>query len=122
MFLRWARSNIRETLVMARFIFTRFRPSRRLGAQINFLLSVINLFGATGMVFGTLACLLWHPQVFLAQILFGAELMATIPAPSTPSSIETAMPCGPSPTACSGWPDWPGSARMRWSPQATTTG
>jgi len=79
MFLRWARSNIRETLVMARFIFTRFRPARRLGAQVNFLLSVINLFGATVMVFGTLACLLWQPQVFLAQILFGAELMAAIP-------------------------------------------
>ncbi len=79
MLLRWARSNVRETLVMARFIFTRFRPSRRLGAQVNFLLSVFNLFGASVMMLGTIGCLLWEPQVFLAQILFGAELMAAIP-------------------------------------------
>lgn len=79
MLLRWARSNVRETLVMARFAFTRFRPSRRLGLQTNFLLSVCNLFGATVMMIGTLGCLLWEPQVFLAQMLFGAELMAAIP-------------------------------------------
>lgn len=78
MFLRWARSNIRETVVMSRFVFTRFRP-KRLGAQLNFLHSVFNLFGATLMIFGTLGCLLWEPQVFLAQLLFGAELMAIIP-------------------------------------------
>jgi hyaluronan synthase len=78
MFLRWARSNIRETVVMSRFVFTRFRPNR-LGAQLNFLHSVVNLFGATVMIFGTLGCILWKPQAFLAQILLGAELMALIP-------------------------------------------
>lgn len=78
MFLRWARSNIRETVEMARFVFTRFRQNR-LGAQLNFLHSTSTLFGATFMVFGTLLCILWEPQVFLAQILFGAELMAAIP-------------------------------------------
>lgn len=78
MFLRWARSNIRETIVMSRFVFTRFRKNR-LGAQLNFLHSVVNLFGATLMIFGTLGCILWQPQAFLAQILLGAEMMAVIP-------------------------------------------
>lgn len=78
MFLRWARSNIRETLKMASFVFTPFRQNR-LGAQLNFLHSLSTLFGATFMVFGTLLCIFWEPQVFLAQILFGAELMAAIP-------------------------------------------
>lgn len=79
MLLRWARSNIRETLVMARFIFTRFRERGRLWGRILFLLSVLNLLGATVMLSGTMACLLWEPQVFLAQILFGAEIMAALP-------------------------------------------
>ncbi|HOQ04837.1 MAG TPA: glycosyltransferase [Anaerohalosphaeraceae bacterium] len=78
MFLRWARSNIRETIEMARFVFKPFRTNR-LGAQLNFLHSVVNLFGATFMIFGTLGCILWEPQAFLAQILLGAELMAIIP-------------------------------------------
>ena len=71
MLLRWARSNVRETLVMSRYVFTQFR--------LNFLLSVCNLFGASVMMAGTLACLLWEPQVFLAQLLFGSQLMAAIP-------------------------------------------
>jgi len=78
MFLRWARSNIRETIEMARFVFKPFRTNR-FGAQLNFLHSVVNLFGATFMIFGTLVCILLEPQVFLAQILLGAEVMAVIP-------------------------------------------
>lgn len=41
MFLRWARSNARETLMMARFAFTNFRPSPKLGARINLVLSAV---------------------------------------------------------------------------------
>ena len=38
MFLRWARSNIRETIVMSRFAFRRFREGSMTGARINLLL------------------------------------------------------------------------------------
>lgn len=53
MFLRWARSNVRETLVLASFVFTRFRRSSALGARFNAVLALLRLgfgpfaFGAT---------------------------------------------------------------------------
>src|SRR5690554_1548590 len=43
MYLRWARSNVRETLVMASFVFTRFRRESALGARVNLVWSALAL-------------------------------------------------------------------------------
>jgi hyaluronan synthase len=44
MFLRWGRSNIRETIVLFRFMFTRFRTSFLRTFQFNMILTAITLF------------------------------------------------------------------------------
>jgi len=80
MFLRWARSNVRETLVMGKFIFKKFRQSPALGARINFLLSLISLIMPQFLLVGLLFCIYWQPVVFLIQILMASSIVATIPA------------------------------------------
>jgi hyaluronan synthase len=80
MFLRWARSNVRETIVMNQFIFGKFRSSSTLGARINFLLSVVNLLIPQFLLTGMVACLLWKPDVFIMPVLLGAAIGASIPA------------------------------------------
>lgn len=70
MFLRWGRSNIRETVHMSRFMFRRFRSGRLIGIRFNWLMV------ATGLVV---------PYVFIgvAMVLaivwpgvFGLKLLA----------------------------------------------
>jgi len=43
MFLRWARSNIRETIFLFRFLFGRFRTEHVMAFRLNILLSVLAL-------------------------------------------------------------------------------
>jgi hyaluronan synthase len=80
MFLRWARSNIRETVVMACFIFRRFRETPALGIRVNFLLSVLRLTLPQFLLVGMFACLFWKPLLFLPHILFGAGVSGIFPA------------------------------------------
>ena len=80
MFLRWARSNVRETLVMATFIFGKFRQTPATGARINFLLSAIRLILPNLLLIGMAGCVFWKPSVFLSHILFSACLAGSVPA------------------------------------------
>lgn len=43
MLLRWARSDVRESIVMARWLFTPFRKGSLLGTRINFFWSILQL-------------------------------------------------------------------------------
>ena len=80
MFLRWARSNVRETLVMSTFIFSNFRKTPALGARINFLVSAIQMIVPQFLLIGLLCCLLWQPSVFLPNIIFSAGVCGCLPA------------------------------------------
>jgi hyaluronan synthase len=75
MFLRWARSNVRESLVMAGFIFGRFRAGGLLGPRINAGLSIVRIV-SSGLIFlplviGLLAEPTLAPWVVLAALLSG---------------------------------------------------
>jgi hyaluronan synthase len=80
MLLRWARSNVRETIAMGMFIFSKFRPGPALGARVNFALSAVNLILPPLLLMGMLLCILWRPDVFIMQFLFGSTLAACAPA------------------------------------------
>ncbi|MBP8606167.1 MAG: glycosyltransferase family 2 protein [Phycisphaerae bacterium] len=80
MFLRWARSNVRETIAMAGFIFTRFRQTPALGARVNFVLSVIQMIVPQILLAGLTGCILWHPALFISHTLLGACLTGMVPA------------------------------------------
>ncbi|MCI0499172.1 MAG: glycosyltransferase family 2 protein [Planctomycetales bacterium] len=80
MFLRWARSNVREMLAMSSFIFTRFRRTPATGARANFLLSAIQMIVPQILLVGLTGCFFWHPALFLSHALFGACVAGSVPA------------------------------------------
>jgi hyaluronan synthase len=79
MLLRWARSNIRETLVISRFVFGKFREDGALGIRINVLLGVLSLtFGQIIRFYG-LALLIYLPLVVGPKMLVAAAIAACAP-------------------------------------------
>ena len=80
MFLRWARSNVRETLVLTRFAFRRFRTSPASGARINLALHWLNMTLAQALKLAALGCLMWRPGLFGTHLAFGAAAAGVIPA------------------------------------------
>ncbi|MDH4108117.1 MAG: glycosyltransferase family 2 protein [Gammaproteobacteria bacterium] len=82
MLLRWARSNVRENLVMFSFIFRRFRPDDT-GANWVRLFSVLQvvrmtLFEALKLVL--LVALLRNPVTALLAVSFGCVIGSIVPA------------------------------------------
>jgi hyaluronan synthase len=77
MFLRWARSNVRESIVILGFAFTRFRSFSATGARVALLFQVVRTVLAA-LLFGPLLFVVaTKPQVLLviaAVALFSALL------------------------------------------------
>lgn len=78
MFLRWARSDVRESLVLSRFIFTPFRESSAWGARLNFSLAFARLLLMPFLFVTGLFSLALQPAL-LPWILLGG-LIAGIPS------------------------------------------
>lgn len=74
MLLRWARSDVRETLVMAKFVFTPFRRGSLLGTRINFFWSIL--------------------QMCLGALLFVPAVLSPILYPSAVPVIATGLTLG----------------------------
>lgn len=79
MFLRWARSNVRETWVLGRFVFGDFRLGDKTGPRINFVWSVVTIVMGVGGFGLTLAALVTRP-LLLAWIAVAAIASALWPA------------------------------------------
>jgi hyaluronan synthase len=79
MLLRWARSNIRETLVISRFVFGKFRQDGAIGIRINVLMGCLNLtVGQIIRLFG-LSMLVYLPLVIGPKMIAGAAIGACAP-------------------------------------------
>lgn len=79
MMLRWARSNVRETIVMATFLFRKFREGSALGARVNLVWSILALVLAP-FLFVSVLLVLWKNPAALGPILVSALLSALLPA------------------------------------------
>lgn len=62
MLLRWARSNIRETIVLQRFMFTPFRKEHLTAFRINMLLVLSTLIVPYLLIANSLALIALHPE------------------------------------------------------------
>ncbi|MEW5912275.1 MAG: glycosyltransferase [Thermodesulfobacteriota bacterium] len=80
MFLRWARSNVRETLVMTSFLFRRFRATPALGARINLLIHLFRMTAGEWLKLGAVVVILASPEVMLVNLLMGAAIGGMLPA------------------------------------------
>lgn len=76
MFLRWARSNVRETLVMGRFIFTRFRRGGAAGARVNFVWSACTIVLAAATFVPGIVLVAVSPSIAVAAL--GMTLAAAL--------------------------------------------
>ncbi len=80
MYLRWARSNIRESIAMTRFIFGKVRPEPMSGARINLAMELTRLVMAE--VFKVM--IIWGiaavPLLFGYNLIIGALISGLIPA------------------------------------------
>lgn len=82
MLTRWARSNVRESLVMATFMFKRFRSGDDGGGWIRFF-GAVQLFrlGVTeALKAGLLVHLFINPQATFAALTVGCLLSSAVPA------------------------------------------
>ncbi len=80
MFLRWARSNVRENLAMGRFIFRRFRENSMLGARVNFLLSFYQMLTAPVLWLSLMFSLMIQPDIMAPALVVGATASGAVPA------------------------------------------
>ncbi|MDQ8012572.1 MAG: glycosyltransferase family 2 protein [Flavobacterium nitrogenifigens] len=77
MFIRWARSNVRENLMMAKYVFTDFRKGSKFGARMLFL----NQFFKIAMTYPFLLFMFYfiavHPVLFLSSTLLAILIFSS---------------------------------------------
>ncbi len=80
MFTRWGRSNVRESIMMNKYMFKDFRSDGKMGARLMYLhqwLSIIMAFPLTLLMF---YFLLTYPVLFLTSSITGAFIYSSIQA------------------------------------------
>ncbi|NLV23753.1 MAG: glycosyltransferase [Deltaproteobacteria bacterium] len=80
MYLRWARSDIRETIAMTRFVFKPFRADSMIGARINLILSWIALGKVHILLAACWGLVLLQPLTFGLNAFFGVILSSSLAA------------------------------------------
>jgi hyaluronan synthase len=80
MMLRWARSNIRETIALSRFGFTRFRPEPVLGAQVDLAHQWVRFTANELLKLGLVSSLVNWPGVTLYGLMIGMFFASLMPA------------------------------------------
>ncbi|MFZ0488660.1 MAG: glycosyltransferase family 2 protein [Salegentibacter sp.] len=79
MFIRWGRSNVRENIAMAKYVFTDFREGSKAGARILFINQVIKLAMSYPFLLLMLFFVFTHPVLFLTSSLFGILVWSSFP-------------------------------------------
>ncbi|WP_040281380.1 glycosyltransferase [Psychroserpens damuponensis] len=73
MFIRWGRSNVRENLSMAKYVFTNFREGKKSGARLLFVSQFLEMILSYPFLIIMLVFVATHPLLFL-----GATLMSIL--------------------------------------------
>lgn len=79
MFIRWGRSNVRENLVMANYVFTNFREGSKTGARLLFLNQFLTLVMTYPFLLFMLFFIIVHPLLFLSSTLLGILIVSSFP-------------------------------------------
>lgn len=79
MFIRWARSNVRENIAMSKFVFTNFREGSKFGSRlllINQSLKMLMSYPFLAFMFFFIAI---HPLLFLSSTLLSILIVSSFP-------------------------------------------
>ena len=77
MFIRWGRSNVRENLEMAKYVFTNFRAKGKSGTRILFISQFVKIIMSYPLLFSMLFFVLVHPLLFLGSTLVSILVIST---------------------------------------------
>lgn len=67
MFIRWGRSNVRENLEMAKYVFTDFRKGKKSGVRLLFISQFLEILMSYPFLLIMLFFILTHPLLFLGS-------------------------------------------------------
>jgi len=77
MFIRWGRSNVRENLEMAKYVFTNFRTEGKSGTRILFISQFLKIIMSYPLLISMLFFVLVHPLLFLGSTLVSILVIST---------------------------------------------
>lgn len=80
MFIRWDRSNVRENIMMAKYVFGNFRNGSRAGARLLFINQCLKLVMAYPLIAFMLFFIATHPVLFFSTALFSILILSSFPA------------------------------------------
>ena len=78
MFTRWGRSNVRETMMMNRFIFKDFREGKKAGTRFIFINQWVKLILAIPLMALVIYFFLSHPLLYICSALVGSFVFSSI--------------------------------------------
>ncbi|WP_458628898.1 glycosyltransferase family 2 protein [Winogradskyella sp. PC D3.3] len=77
MFIRWGRSNVRENLEMAKYVFTNFRTKGKSGTRILFISQFLKILMSYPLLISMLFFVLVHPLLFIGSTLVSILVIST---------------------------------------------
>jgi len=77
MFIRWGRSNVRENLMMAKYVFTDFRKGSKFGSRLLFLDQSFKIVMTYPFLIFMLFFIALHPLLFLSSTLLGILIVSS---------------------------------------------
>ncbi len=79
MFIRWGRSNVRENLMMAKFVFKSFREDSKAGTRLLFVNQAIKIVMSYPFILFMLFFIVTHPLLFLSSTLLSILVLSSFP-------------------------------------------
>ncbi len=79
MFIRWGRSNVRENIAMAKYVFTDFRKGSKTGSRLLFLSQSFEIVMTYPFLAFMLIFIATHPILFLCSTLLSILVLSTFP-------------------------------------------
>jgi hyaluronan synthase len=80
MFIRWGRSNVRENIMMAQYVFKDFRKDSKFGARLLFINQSLRIVMAYPFLIFMLFLMIVHPLLFLSSTLLSILIVSSFPA------------------------------------------
>lgn len=79
MFIRWGRSNVRENLVMANYVFKSYKEESKAGTRLLFINQFLTIVMTYPFLIFMLFFIIVHPLLFISSTLLGILVVSTFP-------------------------------------------
>jgi hyaluronan synthase len=79
MFIRWARSNVRENIAMSKFVFTNFREGSKFGSRLLLINQSLKMLMSYPFLLFMFFFIAIHPLLFLSSTLLSILIVSSFP-------------------------------------------